>query len=101
MQSFNIEEVIGVFEAVSDQEERITDLKAQMKMISADNAKRFEEFAKEKETKPANIKALYKHWKENKDKDAASEENEDLYTLMAMMDMYLDKQNSEDTEVNT
>ena len=91
MQSFNIEEVIGVFEAVSDQEEKITDLKAQMKMIGADNAKRFEEFAKEKETKPANIKALYKHWKENKD----------LYTLMAMMDMYLDKQNSEDTEVNT
>ena len=49
MQSFNIEEVIGVFEAVSDQEEKITDLKAQMKMIGADNAKRFEEFAKEKE----------------------------------------------------
>ena len=48
MQSFNIEEVIGVFEAVSDQEEKITDLKAQMKMIGADNAKRFEEFAKER-----------------------------------------------------
>lgn len=101
MQNFNIEEAIGVFEAVSDQEEKITDLKAQIKMIGADNAKRFEEFAKDKETKPANIKALYKHWKENKDKSTASEENEDLYTLMAMMDMYLDKQNAEDTEVNT
>lgn len=101
MQNFNIEEAIGVFEAVADQEEKITDLKAQIKMIGADNAKRFEEFAKDKETKPANIKALYKHWKENKDKSAASEENEDLYTLMAMMDMYLDKQNAEDTEVNT
>lgn len=95
MVDFNIEELIGEFENIEEQEYRIEDLKAQVKMIVADNNSRFKEFAKSKETKDKYIKQLYKHWKEQRNSGATDGENEDLYTLMAMLDMYFEKDSEE------
>lgn len=98
MKSFNIEELIGTFEAVEEQDEKISDLNSQIKMLRDDNAQRFADFAKDKETKPKYIKSLYTHWREAKCQDKPTEENDDLYTLMAQLDMYLEKQNENDKE---
>ena len=97
MQNFNIEELIGEFESIEEQELKIDDLKSQIKMITADNNQRFKEFAKNKETKDKYIKQLYKHWKEQKESEDREGDNEDLYTLMAILDMYFEKEEESDT----
>ena len=101
MTEVSMPQMVGEFESIKDQEDKITDLKLQIKALSKDNSDRMAEFAKGIETKPKFVKEAYKHWKEAQNSDDPSEVNDDLYTLLANLDMYLTDENNKDKEPTT
>ena len=90
MITFDKDELIGLYESLADNDERISGINEQKKMINADSKEKIEEFAKEKEVSPSSLKKGYKHYKECIAEDSI---DEDVYTLMAMVDESLTKGN--------
>lgn len=92
MIDFNTDELIGTFESVEENDFKVANLKAQIKMLNEDSANIFKEFAKDKETKPKFVKNGYKHWKEKKRAGNEGEDDEDLYTILALVDGALENE---------
>lgn len=83
MISFDGDQLIGLFEGLMDNEEKKEQLKYQIKMIEADTKEQLEGFAKDNEIKVATLKKGFKYYKETLKDD---EIDDDLYTLMGMVD---------------
>lgn len=98
MTDVNVNQVIGMFESVFEQEDKINALKGQIKMITADNNEQFKEFASSIETKPAQLKKAYKHWKEVQASDNPEQESDDFFTLAALIDIALQKEKDEEED---
>ena len=56
MIAFDKDELIGLYESLADNDERISGINEQKKMINADSKARIDEFAKEKEVSPSSLK---------------------------------------------
>lgn len=83
------DEIIGQFEAVYENDEKIASLKAQEKQLSADSKDLFKTAAEDMETTVSALKEGYKYWK--KAKDGGASDNEDAYTIMAMIDQAIEE----------
>ena len=92
MIAFDKDELIGHYESLADNDERISGINEQKKMINADSKARIDEFAKEKEVSPSSLKKGYTHYKECIAEDSI---DEDVYTLMAMVDESLTNGNND------
>lgn len=93
MQQFNAEELLGLFESIDDNNEKIDTHKETIKMINADSAEQFKTFASEKEMKVQDLKDAYKYYqKRHNDGEAA---NEDYFTLCALIDTATDTDEDE------
>lgn len=88
MQQCTQQELVGLFESIIDNDEKIADKKSAIKMITADSAQQFKEFGKEKEVKPSDLKKAYKYYKEKKE-TGADGSDDDFFTLCAMVDLAL------------
>lgn len=95
MIAFDKDELIGLYESLADNDERISGLSEQKKMINADSKARLEEFAKEKEVSASSLRKGYKHYKECIAEDSV---DEDVYTLMAMVDESLTSGSSDNED---
>ena len=80
---------------MEENDERISGLKEQIKVINADSKARIEEFAKSNELKPADVKAGYKHYKKI---HIEGEGVDDLYTIMGKIDEGLSEEIIENEE---
>ena len=61
MIDFSSNEIIGLCESLEENDERISGLKEQIKVINADSKARIEEFAKSNELKPADVHSRLRH----------------------------------------
>lgn len=95
MIDFNVDELIGTFESVEENDFKVDNLKAQIKMLKDDSSKIIKEFAKDKETDPKFIRDGYKHWKSKK-RSGGDADDDDLYTILALVDSALE--NEEENE---
>lgn len=77
-------EIEGQFESVMANEEKIADLKAQEKALNEDSKEIFKSAADEFDMKTSDLKESYKYWK--KVKETGEPANEDVVTIMAMID---------------
>lgn len=94
MIDFQIDELIGTFESVEENDFKVDALKSQIKMLNDDSANIIKEFAKDKETKPKFIRDGYKHWKEKK-RAGDEADDDDLYTILALVDSSLEEENED------
>lgn len=91
-------ELIGLFESIEVNDEKVSDLKGQEKMLNADSTEQIKTSAKEWEVKPTDLKAAYKHWVKAKNAEDPNDADEDLYSLIAMIDTQLTADNEEATK---
>lgn len=79
------EEVLGLFEAIDDNNDKIDVHKETIKMLNTDSSEQLKQFAKEKEMQVQDLKDAYKYYrKRQKDGEAATE---DFFTLCALIDL--------------
>lgn len=90
MKDFSIDELVGTFEKVEENDFKVATLKSQIKMLNDDSSATMKEFAKDKETKPKFVRDGYKHWKEKKYSNDEESEDDDLYTILALVDSALE-----------
>lgn len=83
MVTFEGAQLIGLFESMMDNEEKKEGLKYQIKMIDADSKEQLEGFAKDNDIKVATLKKGFKYYKETLKDD---EIDDDLYTVMGIVD---------------
>lgn len=84
MQNCSSQEILGLFEALDDNEEKIDTHKETIKMIKADSTEQLKTFSQEKEVSVTDLKDAYKYYRKRvKDGEAV---NEDYFTLCAMID---------------
>lgn len=93
MIDFQVEELIGTFESVEENDFKVDALKSQIKMLNEDSSNIIKEFAKDKETEPKFVRNGYKHWKEKKRAGEAADDD-DLYTILALVDSALEDEES-------
>lgn len=84
MQNVETNELVGLFEAIHDNDEKIRTHKETCKMIGADSAAHFKEFAKEKELSEKNLKNAYKYYVEHVVE--GEDKSDDYFTLCALVD---------------
>jgi siroheme synthase (precorrin-2 oxidase/ferrochelatase) len=84
MQNCSSQEILGLFEALDDNEDKIDTHKETIKMIKADSTEQLKTFSQEKEVSVTDLKDAYKYYRKRvKDGEAV---NEDYFTLCAMID---------------
>ena len=84
MQNCNSQEILGLFEALDDNEDKIDTHKETIKMIKADSTEQLKTFSQDKEVSVTDLKDAYKYYRKRvKDGEAV---NEDYFTLCAMID---------------
>lgn len=83
MIDFSSDEIIGLCESLEENDERISGLREQIKVINADTKARIEEFAKSNELNPSDVKEGYKHYKKI---HIEGDGVDDLYSVMAKID---------------
>ena len=96
MIDFSTDELIGTFEKVEENDFKAGNLKSQVKMLNEDSNAVFKEFAKDKEVNVKFLKQGYKHWKEKKRGGKDDAEEDDLYTILALVDSALDEAEDEE-----
>ena len=90
----NGEAIIGLFESIADNDEKISSQKGTIKMIQADSNEQFKEFAKENGISVKSLKQGYKYYK-SKCEGTDEVSNDDFLTICAMIDLALEKDNEE------
>lgn len=84
MQNCSSQEILGLFEALDDNEDKIDTHKETIKMIRADSTEQLKTFSQDKEVSVTDLKDAYKYYRKRvKDGEAV---NEDYFTLCAMID---------------
>lgn len=84
MQNCSSQEILGLFEALDDNEDKIDTHKETIKMIKADSTEQLKTFSQDKEVSVTDLKDAYKYYRKRvKDGEAV---NEDYFTLCAMID---------------
>lgn len=95
MIDFSSDEIIGLCETLEENDERISGLREQIKVINADTKARIEEFAKANELNPSDVREGYKHYKKI---HIEGDGVDDLYTVMAKIDEGLSNEITENEE---
>lgn len=89
MQDVRTNELVGLYEAIYDNDLKIQSHKDTCKEIAAETKGLIQEFAKEKEIAEKNIRAAYKYYKEQVIE--GEDGNDDYFTLCALVDMINDE----------
>jgi hypothetical protein len=99
-EGLNIDEVIGFFESIEEDDSKVADLTSQIKAIKLDITEHFKEVAKEFETKPKHLKQAYKYWLERKRELESGEDivESDFATLMGLIDIKLEEEQDQNKE---
>ena len=93
MQNCSSQEILGLFEALDDNEDKIDTHKETIKMIKADSAEQLKTFSQKKEVSVTDLKDAYKYYRKRvKDGEAV---NEDYFTLCAMIDSATENEEEE------
>lgn len=93
MQNCSSQEILGLFEALDDNEDKIDTHKETIKMIKADSTEQLKTFSQEKEVSVTDLKDAYKYYRKRvKDGEAV---NEDYFTLCAMIDSATENEEEE------
>jgi hypothetical protein len=89
----NIDEVIGFFESIEEDDGKISDLTSQIKAIKLDVGEHFKEAAKDFETKPKYLKQAYRYWIDRKRELEEGDDivESDFATLMNLIDIKLEE----------
>lgn len=86
-QQLTKDQLIGEFEEVYENDVKICSLEEQIKVIKQDTTDRLKDFAKDNEIKEIKwLKDNYKRWKDLKFNGKDPGDDEDFYTLLAMVD---------------
>ena len=83
------EELLGLFEALEQNDDKIDQLKEQIKVIKYDSKGQIKEFAKGKDVKPADLEGAWKYFKSQK-KNLDSGES-DYMELCALVDALIEE----------
>lgn len=94
MQNVTTTELVGLFEDVLINDEKVENQKSTIKMINADSKKKFDDFAKDKEMSVKDVKAAYKYYKQRKN-STDDKDSEDFFTLVTLVDMAADNERRE------
>lgn len=93
MQNCSSQEILGLFEALDDNEDKIDTHKETIKMIKADSTEQLKTFSQDKEVSVTDLKDAYKYYRKRvKDGEAV---NEDYFTLCAMIDAATENEEEE------
>lgn len=84
----NKDELVGLFESLDDNKDKVDMHKETIKMINKDTNDQIATFAKDKEVAPADVKAAYKYY--IKRHESGEEANDDYFTLCALIDLAAD-----------
>lgn len=84
-----MDELVGQFEKIEEQELKAKSLSAQAKALKDDNTKRFSDNAKDYETDAKTIKRAYDFWKRAKESEQPEAVDDDVYTLVSALSVYL------------
>lgn len=95
MESVSKEQLIGNFEAVYDEDQKISSLRSQAKEIGKYKTELMKDLASELDVKGKQLTAAYKRYKDLREKSVDPDE-EDIYTLLTLVDEYF--QEEEDKE---
>jgi hypothetical protein len=88
------DEMLGYFESIYENDLKIADLNSQVKALKADSSELTKITSKDFEVKAKKLKQAYQHWKDAKGGEA--EEDDDLYTLFALVDEIIEKENNQE-----
>jgi CRISPR/Cas system CSM-associated protein Csm2 small subunit len=93
-EGIDINEVIGFFESIEEDDLKIADLSSQIKAIKLDIGSHFKEVAKDFETKAKQLKQAYKYWVERKREIEQGEDitENDFSILMNLIDLKLEEE---------
>lgn len=90
------DELLGLFEAIDDNNDKINTHKETIKMLNTDSSEQFKTFAAEKEMKVQDLKDAYKYYQKRHKK--GEEANEDFFTLCALIDVATDTDEEDESE---
>lgn len=88
-----VAQLVGEFEEVESQDDKIRELKAQIKALNADNSERFNDIAKEYETDAKSIRKAYDFWVRAKEAPEPELVDDDIYSLISALSVYLTDDN--------
>lgn len=86
MQNVTTEELVGLFESIILNDEKVEDHKGTIKMINADSAKLIKDFSTDKEVDAKDVKAAYKYYKQKQNSTKKSD-SDAFFTLISLVDM--------------
>ena len=89
-------ELMGLFEALDENEDKIDTHKETIKMLKADTKAQIKAFAESKEAKIEDINDSYKYYQKRHHKGEAA--NEDFFTLCALIDNATEAENEDESE---
>ena len=92
MTNFSPAELVGLFSSIEDNDERISGLKEQIKVINKDSAERIKSFAEQMELEPSDVKDAYKYYKKVV---SSGEDGDDYFTLCSAVDTALAQEEAE------
>lgn len=95
MTNFSPVELVSLFESIEDNDDKVSALKEQIKVINKDSSERIKSFAEQMELQPSDVKDAYKYYKKV---TASGDTGDDYFTLCSAVDTAL--AHEEDTEDN-
>lgn len=90
------EELLGLFEALDDNQDKVDMHKETIKMINKDTSDQIKTFAEEKEMSPSDLKEAYKYYQKRCKK--GEDVNDDFFTLCALIDIAAENDNEGEGE---
>lgn len=86
MTNFSPAELVGLFSSIEENDERVSGLKEQIKVINKDSSERIKSFAEQMELEPSDVKDAYKYYKKV---TASGDNGDDYFTLCSAVDTAL------------